>query len=123
MMLLKSETKESKKQKQKNNFDDDDYNYIPGKQLTEKELRKIDLLINYKFENKSEHEIYFIVQHNTENIFNDNELIKFNKVKFEIIKQKKNHYYKFENDDKLYINNCSTYIELKKNYFIILKIY
>ena len=70
-----------------NNFDYDEYNYIPGKQLTEEELKKIDLLINYEFENKTEHEIYFIVQHNTENIFNDNELIKFNKVKFEIIKK------------------------------------
>lgn len=100
-----------------NNFDYDDYNYIPGKQLTEEELKKIDLLINYDFENKSEHEIYFIVQHNTENIFNDNESIKFNKVKFEIIKQGKNHYYKYENDYKLYINNYSTYIELKKKLF------
>ena len=99
------------------NVEFNDYNYIRGKPLTEEELNKIDLLINYKFENKTEHEIYFIVQHNTENIFNDNELIKFNKVKFEIIKQGKNHYYKYENDDKLYINNYSSYIELKKILF------
>ena len=99
------------------NVEFNDYNYIRGKLLTEEELNKIDLLINYNFHNKTEHEIYFIVQNNTENIFNDNELIKFNKVKFEIIKQGKNHYYKYENDDKLYINNYSSYIELKKILF------
>ena len=59
----------------------------------------------------------FILQFNTTQKINDNELIKFNKVKFEIIKQGKNHYYKYENDDKLYINNYSSYIELKKILF------
>ena len=101
-------------------FIDDEFNdyiFLPGQQLTEEETKKIDFLINYDFQNKNDLEIYFIFQHNTENIFNDNEFIKFNKVKYEIIKQGKNHYYKYENDDNLYINNYSTYIELKKKLF------
>ena len=101
-----------------NNIDDlHDYNYIQGKPLTEKEINKLDFLINYDFKNKTEHEIYFIVQHNTENIFNDNELIKFNKIKFEIIKTGEHHFYKFEDDDHYYLKSYFTYIELKKKLF------
>lgn len=102
-----------------NNFDDDDFDdyiFIPSKPLTEEELNKIDFLINYDFKNKTQNEIFLTVQR-TENIFNDNELIKFNKIKFEIIKIGEHQYYKFEDNDKLYINSYSSYIELKGKLF------
>jgi hypothetical protein len=53
------------------NAEFNDYNFIQGNQLTEEELNKINFLINFDYQNKTEHEIYFIIQHNTGNIFND----------------------------------------------------
>ena len=104
-----------------NNDDDfNDYNYIQGRPLTENELTNINFLISYDFKNANDNELYKIINIGTHKFFNVHEDIKFNKLKYEIIKKGKNDYYKFENDEELYINNYSTYINLKKllfNYF------
>ena len=103
-----------------NDDDFNDYNYIHGRPLTENELTNINFLINYDFKNSNDNELYNIINIGTHKFFNVHEDIKFNKLKYEIIKKGKNDYYKFENDEELYINNYSTYINLKKllfNYF------
>ena len=106
-----------------NDDDFNDYNYIQGKPLKEEELNNLKYLIDFDVKNKTIHEIYFIIQYKTIKIFNDNESIKFKNVKYEIITQGKKKFYKYENDDFLYIEHCQTYIFLKRNYFFILKIY
>ena len=104
-----------------NNDDFNDYNYIQGQPLTEKELNHIIFLINYDFKNENDYELYKIININTHKFFNVHDDIKFNKVNFEIIIKGKNDYYKFENDNNLYIYNCCTYIELKKKLFSYFK--
>jgi hypothetical protein len=105
-----------------NNDDyEDDYNFIQGVPLTEKEQNKINFLINFDFKNKNDNEIYFIINTYTHNIFNIHDDIKYNKLKFVIIEKNKNKYWKYEDDDKLYIITYSSYLEMKKKLFCYLK--
>ena len=110
-----------------NDFDDDfnddfnDYNYIQGKPLNKEELNNLNYLIDFDVKNKTIHEIYFIIQYKTIKIFNDNESIKFKNVKYEIITQGKKKFYKYENDDFLYIEDCQSYNFFKKKLFFYLE--
>jgi hypothetical protein len=75
-----------------NNDDfEDNYNFIQGVPLTEKEQNKINILLNFDFKNKNDNQIYFIINTYTHNIFNIHDDIKYDKLKFVIIeKNKKN---------------------------------
>lgn len=103
------------------NFDDYDfydYNFIKGIPLTDDELKKVNLLINYDFKNSNQNEINNVINNNTHNIFKTHDSIKFNKKVFEVVEKKNKKYWKYEGDENLYIINYSSYIALKKELFL-----
>jgi hypothetical protein len=48
-----------------------------------------------------------------------NDAIKFNKVKYETVEKNKKPYYKFEDDETLYIKSFNSYMYNKKELFLI----
>ena len=100
------------------------YNCITGKEISEDEMKQINNFIDFDFNdihNKNCHSIhnFFIYK---DKIFKIDESIKFNKLKYEIVEKTKKKYYKFEDDETLYIKNFGTYIYSKKELFSHFKI-
>ena len=50
------------------NYNEDNYNYIEGTELTEKELTSINILLKFDFKNASNNEINYIINSYTHNI-------------------------------------------------------
>jgi len=90
--------------------------YIPGTEISEEEKELINNIINYNKNENSNHDIFRIFPYQI--IFKTIKPHPLYTVKFTTVIKNKKHYFKFEDDDKLYINNSSSYITNKKDLFL-----
>jgi len=108
-----------------NNFDDDEdiiNEYVEGIKISDDELKEINDFIDFDFNNYNHNEVCHVIQKILvfkDDIFKINDAIKFNKVQYETVIKNKNHYYKFEGDETLYIKSFNSYIYNKKELFLI----
>ena len=97
-----------------NNILNEDYEYIPSVKLSSQEKQLINDIINY-----NEDGTYNIFSLFPEQIiFKEDDNIKWCQNDYEVITQNKKEYYKFKDDDKLYLFNKMSYITTKKQLFL-----
>ena len=100
------------------NILNEDYKYIPSVELSTQEKQLINNIIDYDEEKDTTYNIFSLFPEQI--IFKENNNIKWCQNDYEVITQNKKEYYKFKDDDKLYIFNKMSYITTKSNYFYIL---
>ena len=93
-----------------------DYEYIPSVELSTQEKQLIINIIDYDEEKDTTYNIFSLFPEQI--IFKENNNIKWCQNDYEVITQNKKEYYKFKDDDKLYIFNKMSYITTKKQLFL-----
>ena len=94
----------------------DDCEYIQGRKITIEEEEIINNLIKYNENEDKTNNIFSIFP--TQIIFKENNSITWNINNYEVVTHNKKNYYKFEDDETLYIYNTLSYITNKKEIFL-----
>ena len=93
-----------------------DCEYIQGRKIKSEEEEIIKNLIIYKENEDKTNNIFSLFP--TQIIFKENNSITWNINNYEVVTHNKKNYYKFEDDETLYIYNTLSYITNKKEIFL-----